>query len=91
MGDALKKRTCEGLQLEISYPERNPSPRLTPQEQDHDLGDSRPLMSFYTICDYGRFDTSCICKMKLQYLFKSEEREHSIDLPDYLSRLLLSP
>jgi hypothetical protein len=33
MGDALMKRTCEELQLGISYQRRNPRPRPTAQEQ----------------------------------------------------------
>lgn len=34
-------------------------------------------MSFYTISVItGAFDTSCICKMKLQYLFRSDSKEH---------------
>lgn len=35
MGDAPKKRTCEGLQLGISYLERNPSPSTATGGADH--------------------------------------------------------
>lgn len=41
IGDVLKKRTCEGLHLGISYPETNPSRRLTSQCEDCKLKQNR--------------------------------------------------